>query len=305
MNSEKNALQRLTTTQIIGNSINLMIIQQDYAETLEMVAENPLQVILNAEKITRDIFTEIYRQEKKEIPADMDMKAIFLAIRKFVPTYIQIELENVGYAYHHAMHEPMIELSETSDFVIAGMEGLRIIYEWFEQSQGLSSSIKKELVMSAKKIKTVPIFSSNVKTIAIYEKKIKKNSADISAFVNRGILYNNVGKLMPAISDFSEALQLDATIAEIYLHRGNTYQLLGDYENAMADYQTALDLNLEKAELYHYRGLLFQKMDNFGQAMVNFDLALAIKPNYAEAKRNRKLLKKKNRLSVFNKKQSN
>lgn len=278
-------------------SETVAILRTQYLNTKEISNSQPHQSVLNAESIMRDIFVALFLKKFGEAPEGMSMSEIFLAVRDLVPHYVQVELETIGFAYYHALHSPMVRMTNDSDYLLAGMEGLDIIFEWFENSQEKTGA--QDEVPSQPLSKTIPLFKAAEKSMRILNDQLIYNPNDVNALLNRGVLFNNEGKVMSAINDFDTALTLDASVAEVYFHRGNSYQLLGDFERALENYQYALDLNMESAALYHARGMVYYKMENPGQAYVNFDLAMAIERRYSESKRHKKQLKKAKRFSLF------
>lgn len=271
-------------------------LQRQYLQIRSLVDSSPHQAIVQAEGLVREIFQALYWQQTGKDATGIHMKDVFLAVRDVVPGYVQVEMETIGYAYQHALHDAMVDVTPDSDAAIAGMEGLAIIFNWFEDHQLSENSPATALSLS----KTVPLSSKSYdRSLVAMSDYLKDHPKDVNALLNRGVLYNNLRKVTPALADFDAAIEIDASVAELYFHRGNSYQLLGDFEKALENYQYALDLNMESAALYHARGMVYAKMGNAGQAYVNFDLAMAIEKRYAESKRAKKLLKKAKRFSPF------
>jgi tetratricopeptide (TPR) repeat protein len=102
--------------------------------------------------------------------------------------------------------------------------------------------------------------------------------------VNRGIIRNRNGDLSGAISDFDEALSLNAGLGEAYLNRGNAYYLSGQFDTAIADYETALanDVNKPWAAWYNI-GLAYDAMKNGERARAAYEKALELNPDFAPA----------------------
>ena len=299
MNEEM--LEKLSDTQPLHvqrklPEASLRELQKSYLEILNVVESAPHQAIVLAECLVREIFQLLYWQRTGEDASGMKMKDVFLAVRDMVPGYVQVEMETIGFAYQHVLHDAMVNVTRVSDAVVAGLEGLGIIFDWFEEVQLAPGKPSSALSLS----KTVPLSSKAYdKSLAALSEHLQNNPKDVDALLNRGVLYNNMRKVTRSLADFDAGIAQDASVAELYFHRGNSYQLLGDFEKALENYQYALDLNLESAALYHARGMVYAKMGNAGQAYVNFDLAMAIEKRYAESKRAKKLLKKKKRFSLF------
>ncbi len=83
-----------------------------------------------------------------------------------------------------------------------------------------------------------------------------------ATFVNRGILYAAFGSLAEALSDYEEAINLQADLAQIYINRGIVYHFEKQFDLALADYNQALELNVENKYLVFFaRGIINEEMN--------------------------------------------
>lgn len=62
-----------------------------------------------------------------------------------------------------------------------------------------------------------------------------------SAYVNRGVAYDQKGDLRRALADYEAALAIEPGRVA-YMNRGNVFNALGQHDRAIADYQAALKL---------------------------------------------------------------
>ncbi|MDA0266456.1 MAG: tetratricopeptide repeat protein [Cyanobacteria bacterium] len=82
--------------------------------------------------------------------------------------------------------------------------------------------------------------------IADYTDTINIYPTDGIGYARRGIVYSQLGQILPAHRDFEAALKQNAGRPEAYLGRGNLRLKLGNPIGAMRDYQTAVTLFTEQ-----------------------------------------------------------
>jgi len=106
-----------------------------------------------------------------------------------------------------------------------------------------------------------------------------------STLVNRGIIYNNGGKVEKALADFNAALAIDANIAEAYLNRGNSRFYQKRFEDAVADYTRAIDLKIDRlGAAYYDRSLAYGVLGRLDEAKADLEASLEADPDFAPAK---------------------
>ncbi len=76
-----------------------------------------------------------------------------------------------------------------------------------------------------------------------YNKAIKENDVYTDAYINRGLVKNELGDYDGSISDYNKAIELDSKCSLAYNNRGYTKYKQGDYSGALADYNKAILLN--------------------------------------------------------------
>ncbi len=76
-----------------------------------------------------------------------------------------------------------------------------------------------------------------------YDKAIKANPDFSDAYINRGLVKNELGDYEGSISDYNKAIELDSKCSLAYNNRGYSKYKKGDYEGALADYNKAILLN--------------------------------------------------------------
>ncbi len=111
------------------------------------------------------------------------------------------------------------------------------------------------------------------------------------AYYNRGVLYQDQGKLGEAIEDYSSAVKLDPEYSEAYYNRGVARDSRGDFAGAFADYSEAIQLNQEYVEAYNNRGALRRKQGDLAGAIVDFTRAIQVRPLVPESYVNRGVIR--------------
>ena len=76
-----------------------------------------------------------------------------------------------------------------------------------------------------------------------YNKAIKENSNYSDAYINRGLVKNELKDYEGSIEDYNKAIELDPKCSLAYNNRGYTKYKQGNYEGALADYNKAILLN--------------------------------------------------------------
>lgn len=136
----------------------------------------------------------------------------------------------------------------------------------------------------------------------LYTKAIETNAEFLDAYINRGLVNNELGEYEASIQDYDRAIELDRKCALAYNNRGFTKFLQKNYEGALEDYNKAILLNPKfqlaldnKARLftevcmeddkdfsekyYLSRGILEVNNGNFAEALGDFDESLKYNQN--------------------------
>ena len=91
-----------------------------------------------------------------------------------------------------------------------------------------------------------------------YTKAIKNNPNYMDAYINRGLVYNELGEYEKSIQDYNKAIELDSKCALAYNNRGYTKFKQDDYEGALKDYNKAILLNPKFQMALDNKAKLFQ-----------------------------------------------
>jgi serine/threonine protein kinase/Flp pilus assembly protein TadD len=106
-------------------------------------------------------------------------------------------------------------------------------------------------------------------------------------FYHRGNQRADQGDLQGALSDYTQALQLDPKNQAVYLSRGNLRLQIGAFEEAIADYTQLLQLNPTHAGAFAHRCDAQLQRSAPETALSDCSTALQLNPNLASAYRHR------------------
>lgn len=107
------------------------------------------------------------------------------------------------------------------------------------------------------------------------------------AYFNRGNANIRTGRYDNAIADYSEALKLDPSDADIYNNRGNAFRRKGQHDRAIADYNEAIKLAPNDPDPVNGRGNAYFSKGDRDRALEDFNSAIKLDPDTVEAYFNR------------------
>lgn len=102
-------------------------------------------------------------------------------------------------------------------------------------------------------------------------------------YSNRGDEYLQNGNYDNAISEYTQAIELDPSLSFLYFNRGIAYREKADYGNAISDFTSVIRLNPKDSEAYFERAKINLIIYNFNGAIPNFSKVIEINPNNAYA----------------------
>lgn len=109
----------------------------------------------------------------------------------------------------------------------------------------------------------------------------------------KGKTYFDAGQLEEAITEYSQAIELDPEYALAYHHRGIAYAKKEQWDLAIADGTKAIELdpNIELdpqyALAYNSRGIAYAKKGQWDSAITDYTKVIELDPNFAPAYGNR------------------
>jgi hypothetical protein len=108
----------------------------------------------------------------------------------------------------------------------------------------------------------------------------KENSQKAEAYVNNGIQRNKSKDYTGAISDYSQALDIDPNYAEAYYKRGLSKKEIKDFKGAIEDFSMAIEID-PSGPYFYARGLINIELGQKDSAC--FDLNKAVQYGYKDA----------------------
>ena len=109
----------------------------------------------------------------------------------------------------------------------------------------------------------------------------------------KGKTYFDAGQLEEAITEYSQAIELDPEYALAYHHRGIAYAKKEQWDLAIADGTKAIELDPnieldpEYALAYNSRGIAYAKKGQWDSAITDYTKVIELDPNFAPAYGNR------------------
>ncbi|MCK4850512.1 MAG: tetratricopeptide repeat protein, partial [Phycisphaerae bacterium] len=119
-----------------------------------------------------------------------------------------------------------------------------------------------------------------------FDKAIKLDPSNASAYNDRGLVYLIKDDYDAAIRNFSQAIELNPRNAEPYHNRAVAYCAKEMYDHAIRYFDMAIALNPRNAEAYNSRGFAYMRRGNRDQAIRDFKRAVSLNPKYAPAQKN-------------------
>lgn len=100
----------------------------------------------------------------------------------------------------------------------------------------------------------------------------------VTALLNRGVAYKQMGNLELAIADYSAALTHAPDDALLYSNRANAYRETGELGYALADANHALEISVDSPRSFYVRGAIFEAIGDTESARKDYLLAAQLQP---------------------------
>lgn len=110
--------------------------------------------------------------------------------------------------------------------------------------------------------------------IAEYTQAIELDPTLAAFYYNRGLAYEYKEDFENAISDFSQVIRMNSKDGGAYFERGYNYSMKGDFNLAIADYTQVIQLDSKNAYAYTNRGLAYENLGQKNEAIKDFERAL-------------------------------
>jgi len=112
---------------------------------------------------------------------------------------------------------------------------------------------------------------------------LKEDATSDATFYNYGLILKAQKRPAEAVECFSQALNINPSVAETWNNRGTVFNDLRRYNEAIADFDRAIELNPQYAEAYFNKGKSLTLLKRLDEASAALDTALALKPGLPEA----------------------
>ena len=123
--------------------------------------------------------------------------------------------------------------------------------------------------------------------ITDYTEAAELDPESAEAYNYRGFAYLNNGDIDKAIVDYTRAIDIDQELTEAYKDRATAYLANSDFGNAITDYTKAIQLDPDDTNIYNYRGLARFRNSEVDKAIDDLSRAIQLKPDSADAYYNR------------------
>ena len=124
-------------------------------------------------------------------------------------------------------------------------------------------------------------------SVSLWTDVMEKNPKSITAYVNRGYMYNQYKEYDKAIKDCNDGLNLDSNYFKFYVNRAVSYRNTGRYEIALADFSKAILKNPKSYDNYLDRGILYtDRFMKYDLGIADFKVYLKFRPDDANGNYN-------------------
>jgi len=96
-------------------------------------------------------------------------------------------------------------------------------------------------------------------SIKEFDKAEIKYGEMIQIYLNRGVVFDQIGKLKKAESDFTSCLRIDSTYLPALLNRGLIYAHSNQTDKALSDFNKAIKLNPTEPSSYLNRAVAYRE----------------------------------------------
>ena len=107
-----------------------------------------------------------------------------------------------------------------------------------------------------------------------FDRILKKNPMHQDAYLYKGIVKADQGKLEEAQELFVKASMIDRKQPEPYFHLGNIAFMRNSYTDSIKNYNKAIALGYDQPDVYFHRGMVFEETEEFEEAIRSYNKAI-------------------------------
>ncbi len=136
-----------------------------------------------------------------------------------------------------------------------------------------------------------------------FDAVLAADPAHFGALLNRGVAYEQTGRLDEALADYDGVLALVPDLATALYYRGHVFAKQEDYERAVQAYDAAIEhadvsatdaqgnvVRVDLVAVHYDRGNALHELGRYREAVESYDRALAIRPGFPPAEKNRRIV---------------
>ena len=95
-------------------------------------------------------------------------------------------------------------------------------------------------------------------------------------YLKRGFAHLIEGRIQDAISDFSNAIKLDGSLADAYANRGLAWNIIDRHVEALADFDQAIKIEPRSTTAFFNRGCAYMHLRDFERAQLDFSTCITL-----------------------------
>ena len=153
---------------------------------------------------------------------------------------------------------------EESDYAAALEDYAQVLKHGWEDEAGILTSMGTSAYYLEEYDDAIDYFNQAIK---------KSTRVDPATYIDRGLIYQEMGKHKLAIKDFSRALTMDPSAAVYYDYRGKSHLELELWREAEEDFSTSLSMYPDDPEIIYLRGRARLGNDDIYGACIDFGRA--------------------------------
>ena len=159
-----------------------------------------------------------------------------------------------------------------------------------EQALDFGGALEKQypnMLVIANLLGAVNIAMERFEQAAVnFTRALQIDSSNAEIHNNLGITLYNLGRIDKAVASFVRALELKPGYGDAHNNLGNSLKDLGKLDEVISNYEKALKNRPDFAEAHNNLGIALLELGNTEEAAAAYTRALEIKPDYAEAHNN-------------------
>lgn len=115
-----------------------------------------------------------------------------------------------------------------------------------------------------------------------FSEAIEINPSLAEAYFRRGVCFREMDEEMMALRDFEHAAAIEFDTPRAYFWQGLTWAKLGEYHKAIKAYGEAIDQSERYVPAYVNRGLAYMQLGDYKKAVNDFNEAIRLQPTSAD-----------------------